>query len=353
MVFEERVFRAIARFPDRGISDAEFNDLALLTYARQRLANPVYRRFCGRAGALARLSRWTDIPALPVSAFKAAAVASFGPREAARTFLTSGTTRGVRRGRHLFATLAFYDAVIDRLARRHLVPDRRRIAVANLITPPEEKPESSLSHMAARIRRTLGTDGSFQLRGGPERFGDAVRFLRARSRSGSPVLVLSTTLGLAAFLDRLERDGALALPRGSRVMETGGSKGARTAVSRAELLARAARLLGVGPRRVVNEYGMTELTSHFYDRAPGGVKSVPPWTRVRVIDPATGREAPRGRPGLLRIVDLANQGSCAAVQTEDEGVAEPGGFRVLGRRPGADLRGCSLGFEEMLEEARA
>jgi hypothetical protein len=57
---------------------------------------------------------------------------------------------------------------------------------------------------------------------------------------------------------------------------------------------------------------------------------------------------PEGTPGLLCHHDLANAGSVAAVLTEDMGVAVDGGFRVLGRAPGAEPRGCSLALEELL-----
>jgi hypothetical protein len=46
---------------------------------------------------------------------------------------------------------------------------------------------------------------------------------------------------------------------------------------------------------------------------------------------------------LLNIIDLANIHSCAFLATDDVGeVYEDGRFRVLGRRDGSDLRGCSL-----------
>jgi hypothetical protein len=96
---------------------------------------------------------------------------------------------------------------------------------------------------------------------------------------------------------------------------------------------------------------MTELTSQFYSRALSGgdpERFVPPaWTRVRILEPATLAEAPAGAPGLLTVFDLANLGSAAHLLTEDLGVAGGEGFRLLGRAPGAELRGCSLTVEEM------
>jgi hypothetical protein len=69
--------------------------------------------------------------------------------------------------------------------------------------------------------------------------------------------------------------------------------------------------------------------------------------RVRVLDPETLEEAPAGSPGLLAVFDLANLGSAVHLLTEDLGVADGDGFRLLGRAAGAELRGCSLVVEEL------
>ena len=54
-----------------------------------------------------------------------------------------------------------------------------------------------------------------------------------------------------------------------------------------------------------------------------------------------------GSSGLLAVFDLANLGSAVHLLTEDLGVAEGEGFRLLGRAAGAELRGCSLVVEEL------
>jgi hypothetical protein len=68
---------------------------------------------------------------------------------------------------------------------------------------------------------------------------------------------------------------------------------------------------------------------------------------VRVLDPATLDEAAPGEPGLIAVFDLANLGSALHVLTQDLGVADGDGFRLLGRAAGAELRGCSLQAEEL------
>jgi hypothetical protein len=104
---------------------------------------------------------------------------------------------------------------------------------------------------------------------------------------------------------------------------------------------------------------MTELGSQFYDSVwldPAGPrrKLGPPWTRVRFLDPESGEETPPGETGVVVIHDLANTGSVAAIETADLGHAilgpdgEPDGFEILGRREGAEARGCSIAADEML-----
>ena len=109
----------------------------------------------------------------------------------------------------------------------------------------------------------------------------------------------------------------IALPPGSRAMETGGFKGRARERSRDALYAEIAERLGIPAGRIVNQYGMTELGSQFYDTVladPAGPrrKLGPPWARVRLLDPATGDDVPPGEPGMITIVDLANTGSVLA-----------------------------------------
>jgi acyl-CoA synthetase (AMP-forming)/AMP-acid ligase II len=152
----------------------------------------------------------------------------------------------------------------------------------------------------------------------------------------------------------MERAGRrLALPAGTRIMETGGFKGRARESTREELYAQLRERLGVPPERIVNQYGMTELGSQFYDSVlvrPNTArhKLAPPWTRVRIVDPDTGWDRPTGEAGLIQIVDLANTGSVLALQTADLGRELPGGFEVLGRSPDAEARGCSIAADEML-----
>lgn len=268
--------------------------------------------------------------------------------------MTSGTTRGTLRGKHDYANLQAYDDTVRTLFKEYVLPDladAAKIQTVFLVQPPAERPESSLSYMASRVQKEFGAGPAFWALG---KKGIRDRELTARLlQARRPILIFSTTFALADYLDFLEAgEIRFRLPPGSRILETGGYKGRRTEVARPALLKRIASLLGIPPERVINEYGMTELTSQFYDvslrrKRPTSVKGIAPWMRVLAVDPRTGKPVAPGKRGLIRVIDLANRGSCLAVQTEDEGRLVPGGFELLGRRKGADLRGCSLTFEEM------
>ena len=78
---------------------------------------------------------------------------------------------------------------------------------------------------------------------------------------------------------------------------------------------------------------LSPVTRHF---------SFPPWARVQIISPETGREVGEGETGLIRVFDLANVFSVMAIQTEDLGVRRGDGFELIGRAQQAEPRGCSL-----------
>jgi hypothetical protein len=149
----------------------------------------------------------------------------------------------------------------------------------------------------------------------------------------------------------------LALPAGSRVMQTGGFKGMTREVDSGELREAIARRFAIPRAHVVGEYGMTELASQLYQGGLGrGDDSerywAPPWLCATAVDPVSLEPLPSGALGLARFVDLANIDSAVAIQTADRIVVdEDGAITLHGRQPGATPRGCSLALEHLLEDA--
>jgi hypothetical protein len=139
------------------------------------------------------------------------------------------------------------------------------------------------------------------------------------------------------------------------MIETGGYKKRSRSVPRAELHRFVIERLGIPAQRIVCEYGMSELSSQAYDgtisvtedplpiaHQPPRVFHFPPWARIQIVSPETGREVADGEMGLIRVFDLANVASVLSVQTEDLGLRRGDGFEFLGRASAAEPRGCSL-----------
>jgi hypothetical protein len=343
------VVEAIERFvasPAAG----DFETLALRAFTFQFERVEPYRRWCERSGRTPSTVRdWREIPWVPASAMKTVALHA---APAAVTFRSSGTS-GELRSAHHHPYPELYRRVIEASFPAFCLPRGGRPPMLSLIPPFAPAQESSLSFMVDHVLATFGGDGSANAVGA--RGADVARarsWLAARQRDGRACLVLTTALALDQCLRGLERlDLRFRTPPGSAVFLTGGFKPRHAELTLDDLLARLEDRLAVPERSVVQEYGMTELTSQAYTRAlHGGARDVfvcPHWMRVCVLDPSTLVEAPVGSEGLLAVLDLANVGSVLHLLTEDLGRSVMGGFSLLGRASGAELRGCSLAAEEL------
>jgi acyl-CoA synthetase (AMP-forming)/AMP-acid ligase II len=350
--------RAMVRAFEEGAAMPEsFDALAADLAAFQASRVPGYARLCAARGVDPRgITRASQAPAVPADAFKLTSVFAFDAGTAAFTFRTSGTTRAPR-GAHSMRTAASYDAAAlafgSAMFGRGLVRGRASVVV---IGPSDiEAPDSSLAHMCALFARAFGGgEPAFFIESGAL----AVEPLIARLESlppQRPAVVLATSFGLVHWLDAVG-DRVVRLPPGSRVMQTGGYKGRSREVSAAALRGAVARAFSVDERAIVAEYGMTELSSQFWEAtlvdpaARHGVFAEPPWARVVPVDPETLSPVAEGSIGIARIEDLANVDSAFAVLTQDRVRRAGVGFELLGRAPGAPPRGCSIAIDEILAE---
>lgn len=346
-------------------TDDEFDALARAVFRFQFEHNLPYRAWCERRGrAPEQVDHWTAIPAVPTAAFKEVVLVTGRPEDAQAVFRTSGTTQGTRRGTHHVRDLALYHASLRPTFQGLVLPDGARPIMFSLLPSSSAMPDSSLVHMVDDLLSVFGASGSRHfatVRGGID--SDALdNALRQCERRGEPVCLLGTSFSFVHWLDGLAGyDRRYHLPEGSRLMDTGGFKGRTRVVAEEELRTMYRERLGIEAPFCVNEYGMTEMTAQFYDtslrdhneKVWDGVrrKSGPAWVRTRAVDPDTLESLPPGRTGLLQHFDGSNAGSVLAIQTEDIGVMEGDGFRVLGRAQGAAPRGCSIAMDELLAAA--
>ncbi|HZL13230.1 MAG TPA: hypothetical protein VFC85_03720, partial [Verrucomicrobiae bacterium] len=313
-------------------------------------------------------------------------------------FHSSGTTeQKPSRHFHSAESLALYEASLWAWFEQHVLTDLRftiydlrlqkkshvaeKSAIRNpqsaifLTPPPEQVPHSSLVHMFEVIRRKMG--GASVLASRTEFVGkiseDSAWTLNfeavlgalenRQSAIGNRQLILGTAFSFVHLLDFLaEKNLKFQLPENSRVMETGGYKNRSRSLPKNELHALIEKFLGVPRENIICEYGMSELSSQAYANARGAGRWArgkdcaspppkasspepfyfPPWARAQIISPETGREVADGETGLIRIFDLANVFSIAAIQTEDLGIRRGAHFELIGRAQLAEPRGCSL-----------
>ena len=360
----------------RNISDKEFSKLALELFALQFQHNSAYRKICeARKLTPQIIEHWTQIPAVPTSAFKELELTSLAPAERTAVFHSSGTTeQKPSRHFHCAESLAVYEASLWPWFEQNVLrsadgssassPATRGRAVRApmfLTPPPAQAPHSSLVHMFEVVREKMGAAektflGQLDANGPWTLDFDAVLANLGNNRQsaiGNRQFIFGTAFSFVHLLDFLaEKNLKFTLPPGSRVLETGGYKNRSRTMPKDELHALITERLGVPRENIICEYGMSELSSQAYagraalprshGRAAARPYHFPPWARVQIISPETGREVAEGETGLIRIFDLANVFSVAAIQAEDLGVRRGDGFELLGRAQLAEPRGCSL-----------
>ena len=337
----------------------KFDALCAAVFAHQYTHQRTYRTFCERRGISPDDEPdATTIPAVATDAFKVLHL--FAGQSPSQTFRTSGTTGG-ERGEHHFATLDVYRASLHPTFLRFCNPTESTLRLLVLAPSHADLPDSSLSFMLSELVDRHGDDGSAffvspddELRWNIDVDGFAEALDQACFEA-QPTMILGTAFAYAEVFERL--DQSWTLPDGSRLMETGGFKGRFRDLSRPQLYDAFTTRLGVARHRCVSEYSMTELSSQTYsdhlvcgDEATGHFYA-PPWLDIQIVDPVDLQ--PLGKPnsrGLIRFVDLANVDSVLAIQTSDRGILHPdGGLELLGRAPDAELRGCSLTIEEIVD----
>lgn len=349
---------ALMQESDPQLSDVAFNHLALRTFQFQFEHNQPYRKYCERRAVTPdRIDHWLQIPAVPTAAFKEAALVCGDADYAQAVFRTSGTTQGrEKRGLHYVLDLQLYEMSLLPTFQKFVLAGQRHVPMISLVPAWHAGGESSLSYMVSAVLRELGSADSRFVVG-----SDGIDYTALHESLGvqtDAVCLIGTSLAFVHWFDHLDTNGrTFRLPRGSRIMDTGGFKGSTRAVTSGDLRTQYQKILGIDPRNVINEYGMTEMLSQFYD-AHGiedkrmFVKQGPPWVRSAIVDAETLEPVADGQTGLLKHFDLANLYSVSAIQTEDVAVANVDGFELLGRAAGAAPRGCSIAMDMFLSSLR-
>jgi hypothetical protein len=339
------------------LQDEDFNAFALKLFRYQYTNNRPFQQYCMQKGKTPRtVKTWKEIPAVPINAFKELPLSSANPEEAERVFMTSGTTKGIK-GKHYHPVIDVYDVSMKTSFKQYFMKETGRLQMGILFPTEEEMPNSSLAHYLALAVKEFGTDESVYLL--KDRSVDIdllIQELEHAERTGEPYALLGASFSFVHVFDELEkRNKSFTLPTGSRIFDTGGFKNQSKEMGLDEFYDRLSSTFGVGREQCVNMYGMTELSTQFYDygnKEVPSVKSGPHWIRTRVVNPLTGEDVPFGEKGVLVHCDLANFNSVTTILTEDLGVETGNGFLLLGRVQGTEAKGCSIAVEEFIRASK-
>ncbi|MGE5406893.1 MAG: hypothetical protein ACM3NR_04190 [Methanosarcina sp.] len=311
-------------------NQSEFTQTAIDVFRYQYEKNTVYRDFANHLKiSPAEVSRIEDIPFLPIELFRNHIILSARfPVDI--IFESSGTTDSTP-GRHFVKDLSLYEESFLRTFRQFYgEPDD--FIIGALLPSYTERRGSSLVYMAnTLIKRSNNKVSGFYR-------DDVADFIKkAGEAKVRKVLLLGVSFALLDLAEKKSPDLS-----GFTVMETGGMKGRRKEITRAELheiLRAKFNVTGIH-----SEYGMTELMSQAYSQGDGIFYS-PPWMKVLIRDPQDPLTIydETGRTGGINLIDLANINSCSFLATGDLGkLNDDGGFEVTGRFDNSDIRGCNL-----------
>jgi hypothetical protein len=312
-----------------------------------------FRRLClAHEVTPANLKSWREIPAVPQQLFKREKLFAYRDAKAAAVYETSGTTTGQPGRQHLLSTDIYRAISVEGARRIGLLADAAYLHC--LVPSPAAAPHSSLTAMFGFWQKEFGAKrGEFWAQENRIDFARLRQTLIGQIKAGQPIGMAGTAFSFVHLIDAWADLPPLRLPCGSWLLETGGFKGRGREVLKAELYEQLSRTFSLRDVDIYNEYGMSELSSQAYTRGSTGLHETPPWARVLVVDPASGREVRVGQKGLVRWIDLANIDSVLALQTLDLAERTAQGFRLIGRMARTEPRGCSLSAEDLATSATA
>ena len=340
-------------------SNEAFDTLAQEVFAYQFAHNRPLSKFMRARGKTPRtVKSWMDIPAVPINAFKTLDLTCCLPSDAAAVFMTSGTTLNGLRGKNYHPTLRVYDASMRKNFAERVMFGQAQIDMGILFPSTAKMPNSSLAHYLHLAVQEFATPGSGYLIS-----EDAIDYDRLIAElthaevTGRPYALLGASFSLVHTLDELQRRAyKVRLPTNSLILDTGGFKGQSRELDLDTFYDALTQTFGVPRSQCINMYGMTELSTQFYDNGNSvcpSIKSGPHWIKTQIVNPLTGVAVSKGEIGVLAHTDLANFNSVMKLLTEDSGFETDDGFVLLGRAAGAQAQGCSMAVDEFLKAAAA
>lgn len=315
----------------QSVNDNNFTQIALGLFRFQAKNNLVYAEYLHHLACdIDKVNSLQKIPFLPISFFKSKAIKT-GHWQEEQIFESSGTT-GTQTSKHYVLSLDYYLQNATECFQKYYGPLTQYHFFALLPAYLERKNSSLVVMMDYFIRESKSNYSGFYLYNTAEML-QQVDKARMDNRK---IILWGVSFALMDLAEQYRPDLSDCI-----IMETGGMKGRRTEITRAEMHGILCEAFKVGETH--SEYGMTELMSQAYSGA-NGIFKCPPSMRVLIRDTYDPFSyIADGQTGGINVVDLANVHTCAFIETEDLGrIDEEGDFEVLGRFDQSDMRGCNL-----------
>ena len=312
-------------------SENDFKTMAFKVFNYQFENNSVYRSFCDLLYIHpSDITSIKDIPFLPIQFFKSHRVLS-SSKPIEKIFSSSGTT-GSDTSKHYVTDLSIYENSFQK-GFEQFYGNIKDYVILALLPSYLEREGSSLIYMAeVLIKQSKHKESGFYL----NNLTELKDLLLKLESEGKKTLLMGVSFALLDLVEQYQFQ-----LKNTIVMETGGMKGRRKELIRAELHNTLKE--GFGVSTIHSEYGMTELLSQAYSKGHG-IFNCPPWMQVLTRDTEDALTVQDyGKSGGINIIDLANINSCAFIATQDLGRTHPNGtFEVIGRFDHSDIRGCNL-----------
>lgn len=326
-------------------------DLNTLTeYHREH--SVAYARVLARFASGRSATRVEEVPWLPVALFKSHLLSSVADSQRT-TLLTSSGTTGQQVSR-----ITVDGETADRQARglagsiQHVL-GAKRLPMILIDTKSLLKDRLQMSARGAGVLGMMrfGRDHLFALNDDMRLDVTGLREFLAKHAATPVALFGFTYMVWKYFYQELARLGDIDLSRGTLIHSGGWKKLADEAVDNATFKRSLGNVCGL--RRIYNFYGMVEQIGSIFLEGDDGLLYPPNFSEVVIRNPRTWEPAAVGEVGVVHVLStlpLSYPGH--SVLTEDLGALEhidrPQGagrlgraFRIVGRAPKTELRGCS------------
>jgi hypothetical protein len=292
------------------------------------------------------------LPFLPVSLFKAERLSSVPDSAIVKVLVSSGTS-GQLPSRVVLdqETANLQGRVLSSIVRAETGPARLPMGFVDHPGVVKNRAEFSARGAGLLGFATFGRDHTYLLDQEMKPSWDALSAFEERF-GGGPVLFFGFTFMVwRHWVGEALRDGrSFSFPAGILIHGGGWKKLEDERVSPAAFKAALKDRFGIS--RVINYYGMVEQAGSIFVECPEGHLHAPSFADVLVRDPGDLAPLPHGREGLLQVLSVVPRSYPGhSLLTEDLGVIDGEDdclsgrwgkyFRVLGRAPRAELRGCS------------